>query len=555
MWRAVRAAAAPGATCRPERGASLRAPAGTVKLPCRRGRAGGGGRRARRGRSEARAGSAGIVIAPCLGCCILTGSAMQRLLPAAAAALVLLASPPLPAAAVKIAPAPAGEALSKAFAVEVEGQPCPVYTAKVAPRDPARRWLAMDDKKNSADYFETAAFTTFDAEGPVRVTVTCPGQVSSARILPSSLGIAPVVEGRAVSFRLPVPRHVTLEVDDDWVGSLHVFANPPETGVPAPDDPDVIYYGPGIHEVHRVVVGDGKTVYVAAGAVVRCGVGPGEDHSISSYSGLRNYAPAFELRGRNITFRGRGIIDSSACPTHARNPLMVRGQDIAIEGVILRDSSTWTIPVRQSDRVTVRNVKLLGYRANSDGIDVCNSRDVTIEDCFIRTLDDLIVVKADKGAGPVRRITARRCVLWNEVAHALSVGAELRDDVDGVLFEDCDVIRDKGREWTLRVYHCDAAQVANVVFRNIRIEETRKLISLWIGKASWTRDAERGHIRGVTFERITATGAECRIELTGFDAGHAVEDVTFRDVTLNDAPLAPADVKSNAFVRNVAVQP
>ena len=38
-------------------------------------------------------------------------------------------------------------------------------------------------------------------------------------------------------------------------------------------------------------------------------------------------------------------------------------------------------------------------------------------------------------------------------------------------------------------------------------------------------------------------------------SGHAVEDVTFRDVTLNDAPLAPADVKSNAFVRNVAVQP
>jgi polygalacturonase len=50
--------------------------------------------------------------------------------------------------------------------------------------------------------------------------------------------------------------------------------------------------------------------------------------------------------------------------------------------VILRDSSTWTIPIRQSDRVTVENVKLLGYRANSDGIDICNCRDVTVDGAF-----------------------------------------------------------------------------------------------------------------------------------------------------------------------------
>jgi len=467
----------------------------------------------------------------------------------------LLACLPLPAAAVKIDPAPPGEALSKAFAVRVEGKECPVYIAKVAPRDPARRWLAMDDKKNSADYFETAAFATFDVEGPSRVTVACPEEVRSVKVLPASFKIAPAVEGRTVSFALPGPRHVTVEVNGDWVGSLHLFANPLETDVPKPDDPKVIYFGPGIHEVRRLVVGDGKTVYVAGGAVVRCGIGPDEKYSVSSYSGLRNYAPAIELRGKRIALRGRGIIDSGACPTHARHPLLVRGEDIAIEGVILRDSSTWTIPIRQSDRVTVRNVKLLGYRANSDGIDICNSRDVTVEDCFIRTLDDLIVVKSDGGAGPVRRIAARRCVLWNEVAHALSVGAELREDVDDVLFEDCDVIRDKGREWTLRVYHCDAAKISNIRFENIRIEETRKLISLWIGKAVWTRDAERGHIRGVTFEGISAAGEERRIELTGFDEGHAVEDVTFRDVTLNGKPLAPADVKSNPFVRNVTVKP
>ena len=249
-----------------------------------------------------------------------------------------------------------------------------------------------------------------------------------------------------------------------------------------------VYFGPGVHKTNGLKVGDGKTVYVAAGAVVQ---GTGDRQGARHHVGRQEYCAA-----------RRGIIDGSLCPTHSRSLLMIRGSDITVEGVVLRDSSVWTVPIRQSDKVTIKNVKLLGYRANSDGIDICNSRDVTVEDCFIRTLDDLIVVKTDKGQGEARRIVARNCVLWNEVAHALSIGAEIREKVDDVLFTDCDVIHDKGREWTLRVFQCDAARVSNVRFENIRIEESPKLISLWIGKFIWTRDAERGHIQDVTFKNI-----------------------------------------------------
>ncbi len=350
------------------------------------------------------------------------------------------------------------------------------------------------------------------------------------------------------------PKPLTVEVNGDWVHSLHILAgagrNPPRA-----DDPDVIYFGPGVHEVTHVEVGSGKTVYIAGGAVVRGVIGPDEPFRISSYSGLRTYSPTFVLRGKGITFRGRGIIDGSHCTTHARNLLVVEGSDIRIEGVILRDSSTWSLPIRQSDRVTVENVKILGYRANSDGIDICNSRDVTVRGCFLRTLDDLIVVKTNGGRGEARHIVARDCVLWNEVAHALSIGAELRQNVDDVLFANCDVIHDKGREWSLRIYHCDSARISNVRFSDIRIEESARLISLWINKAYWSRDQERGHIDGVTFSGITATADPLRIELEGFDASHLVENVAFRDVVVNGKPLTNDEVKSNAFVRNVSVEP
>jgi hypothetical protein len=389
----------------------------------------------------------------------------------------------------------------------------------------------------------------------VTVTVTCPEVIQSAKVLPSSFDLKPTVQGKSLSLTLTEPKHLTIEVNGNWVGALHLFANPPESDAPRRGDPNVVYFGPGIHEVSHLVVSNNQTVYVAGGAVVRGVIRPDEQFRISGYSGLRTYSPTFVLQGTNIAFRGRGIVDGSHCTTHARHLVSVQGKDITLEGVILRDSSTWTVPIRQSDRVTVKNVKLLGYRANSDGIDICNSRDVTVEGCFIRTLDDLIVVKTDSGQGEARRIVAKDCVLWNEVAHALSIGAELRENVDDVLFANCDVIHDKGREWTLRVYHCDSARIRNVRFENLRIEESPRLISLWIGKAFWTRDDERGHIDRVLFKNIRAQADPLRVELKGFDETHAVEGVVFDNVTVNGKPLTAADVKRNEFVKKVTVQP
>ena len=480
---------------------------------------------------------------------------MKHLVTVFVAGAVSLSALPARSGTVQVCPAPAGEDLSKDYVVQVEGRDVPVYVARVAPAEPALRWKAMDDKARSADYYTNAAFGYFDMQGAVTVTVTCPQTIRSVRVLPSSLNIQPTVQGRTLTLTLAEPRHLTVEVNGNWVGALHLFANPPESGAPRSGDPNVLYFGPGIHEVSHLVVSNNQTVYVAGGAVVRGVIRPDERFNISSYSGLRTYSPTFVLRGTNITFRGRGIVDGSRCTTHARNLIVVQGSDITLEGVILRDASTWNIPIRRSDRVRVRNVKVLGYRANSDGIDICNSRDVTVEGCFLRTLDDLIVVKTDHGQGEARGIVAKDCVLWNEVAHALSVGAELRENVDDVLFTNCDVIHDKGREWTLRIYHCDSARIRNVRFENLRIEESPRLISLWIDKAFWSRDAERGHIDGVRFRNIRAQADPPRIEFKGFDATHRVEHIVLEDVVVNGRPLVQAEVRTNAFVSGVTVRP
>ena len=281
------------------------------------------------------------------------------------------------------------------------------------------------------------------------VTVTCPETIQSAKVLPSSFDIQPTVEGNRLRLTLTEPKPLTIEVNGNWAGALHLFANPPETDAPRPGDPNVLYFGPGIHEVSHLVVSNNQTVYVAGGAVVRGVIRPDEKFRISSYSGLRTYSPTFVLQGHQhhlprARHRGRQPLHHArAEPGFRAGPGHHPGGRDPARFQHLDDSHP---PVRPRP---VQNVKLLGYRANSDGIDICNSRDVTVEGCFIRTLDDLIVVKTDQGQGEARRIVARDCVLWNEVAHALSIGAELRENVDDVLFTDCDVIHDKGREWTL----------------------------------------------------------------------------------------------------------
>lgn len=460
----------------------------------------------------------------------------------------------LPKNIVKIYNAPKGIKLSSAYQVLVNGRLVPVYMAKVAAADPERRFKAVDDLLHSDEYYDTAAFAYFDMQGKVTITVKINQPVKSAKILPASAMINPVIGQNDISFIISKPQNLTVEINGEVFKSLHVFANPIEKDVPSPNDPNVIFFGPGVHDVSGMVIGDNKTVYVAGGAVVRSVIGANEKYGIEP-SGLKNYAPGFELRGHHITFRGHGIIDASACSIHARNFVMVHGTDITLDGIILLNSSGWTVPLRQSSNVKVNNIKILSYRANSDGIDICNSRNVTVSNCFIRTNDDLIVVKTEAGEGKASSIIIQHCVLWNQLANALSLGAELREDVNDVLFTDCDIIHDYSRAWCLRIFHSDASTISNIRFENIRIEEAHQLISLWIGKDVASYGDQHGHISNIIFKDVSVTGSPLNIDIVGASEQSVIDNVTFKNVLVNGKPLPRDWVKKNPFVRNITVTP
>lgn len=457
-------------------------------------------------------------------------------------------------AKVKTYPAPKGIAANKSFKVIADGKEVHVYDVRVAAGDPRRRFKAVDDLLNSEQYYDMAAFAYFDMGTAADIRITSACKISTFKILPSSANIKARLVNNQLLFRLNRPQNLVIEINGNIVNSLQLFANPLETVIPSRQDTNVVYFGPGVHEVSGMVIGDNKTVYIAGGAVVRTVVGKQEGYGIEP-SGLKNYVPSFELRGKNIKFKGRGIIDASASPTHARNLIMVHGTNIDVEGIIMVNSSGWTLPLRSSKNVRIKNVKILGYRANSDGIDICNSNDVVVDSCFIRTNDDLIVVKTWENQGSCKRIVVKNCVLWNQLANALSLGAELREDVSDVLFYNCDIIHNTGRAWCLRIFHTDDAKISNIRFQQIRINEGHQLIALTIGKDIASHNGNFGTINGVTFDRVEASGGALNIDIVGENSLSKIHHVTFRNVLLNGKVLPRNHVKTNSFVDSVKVIP
>lgn len=443
----------------------------------------------------------------------------------------------------RLYPAPDGEPASADYTVEANGQPVFVYQAKVRQeiaKPPGSIWTHDVGCKA-----EVASLSYFDFEGKVDVAVRPTRPFKAATIHPLSFGIKPAIEGATIRFSLDRPRKLTILLDGSDKQALHLFANGLETDAPKPGDPNVLYFGPGVHKIGSTRVGSGQQVYIAGGAVVRGQILPDDKPQVSKRTGLKHYSGAILHLDKvaGVRIGGRGILDGSDMPHAARSLILVAGsQDVTIEDIILRDSPNWNVCIAGSERVVARDLKLVSGRLNSDGINPVNSRKVEIRDCFIRNHDDSIAVKATRPEGDCADILAEGCIIWNDWGYALGITYETRAPIHDVTFRNCDVLT--ALFAPLGVYMVDAATVSDITFEDIRIEATRdKLLRIAIGHDMWATDPQRGHIRGVRFRNVAFTGGTTpRSEIAGFDATHLVEDVTFEGLTIGGKRITtPAD--------------
>jgi hypothetical protein len=201
-----------------------------------------------------------------------------------------------------------------------------VYQVKVPPQ-----WIGYTPCPSS---YEIAAMAYFDFSGTVNVQITSSRPVSSVVVRPLRHGIEPSVNGNTISFTLSRPLNLSVEINGDDRHNLHLFANPTETNAPSPSDPNVIYYGPGVHGDGSEIVVQNGNVYIAGGAVI--------------YGG-------FALKGSG-SIRGRGIISggrNSKCygggTTKYGGYVNLDGGVTNLEGFIILDNTSWMITVIDSE--------------------------------------------------------------------------------------------------------------------------------------------------------------------------------------------------------------
>ncbi len=420
------------------------------------------------------------------------------------------------AATVVTYPAPADEPKSSEYQVCVDGRGVDVYTARVLDAPFAgKEW----------DYGGPYAFANFDLDGQAVVRIISTRSLKGVAIRPPTVDFK-LEDEHTLLLTLPGPRKLSIE-PDGRKGPLLLFANPLESDPPKADDRGVIYFGPGQHQAGLIQLTNRQTLYLAGGAVVK---------------------GAVSARGNNIQICGRGILDGSDYEWR-KGPygvtLGITGANVEVSGITIRGSSHWTIVPRGSRNVVIRNVKLCNSRVqNDDGINPCNSQNVLITDCFIRSDDDCVAMKGLDFNAPdsnVENITVEHCVFWCDRARIFLLGHESRAAfMRHITIRDLDIIH-----FTMTPFLLEPGEdmrLENVLVEDVRLhgEGQGEFIRLKPVINQYMRKQVPGLVRDVRFNRVAITGqpGSYRVQLAGADAVHDVQNVQFDHVTILGRPLA-----------------
>lgn len=368
----------------------------------------------------------------------------------------------------------------------------------------------------------------------------------SVRIRPVRYGIKCEVQGRRIAFKMKNPRNI--KVDVDGLHDLFLYCCPIDNDIPQADDPKVLWIPKGsIYNAEKLELRDDMTVYIEGGAVL--------------YGAIHGM-------GKNIHIRGRGIIDGGYVPgkphTYPHTIQMESCSDSSIKDITIINPPSWTVVLGACQDFLCSNIKTLGYNISTDGIDICGSKDIVIENCFIKCNDDCIVIKAFKNAKgtvnwakDVENIRVSNCVFQTVNNGAImEIGHELTTDrVQGVIFEDCDVLGAHGFGSVFSIQNADRAAVSDVLYQNIYVEHCYdKLINFRVMDSMFAKGNERGSIRNITLRNIhwhsnIYNNGYTVSHIGGYDHGHTAEDIKITDFYINDEKVKDID-RLNIFTRH-----
>lgn len=459
------------------------------------------------------------------------GTGVRRF--AFAVMLVALMSACVASASVTPYPKPDYAASSDVYALKVNGHPVDVV--------------------RFTDYH----YAHFSFDGSASLAVTVNEAVESHDISPHSLRIAGRADGRTLNFTIRpavlTPNYLVVQIND--LEKLVILADPPEVDVPLAAGPGVhnvasppynadrtgvtdatsvlqqaiddagraggvVYVPLGVYKVTKTLTieRDDIDLYLAGGAVIKAS----EDRA--DYEGSDYTRHVIRVRNAsNVTIRGRGTIDASGFSLFdkalneetkkyegRRGVIRADGcTNYAVEGVTVKDGTTWVFTVYTSEHVLVRNVKVLnykdvgGYKIQNDGIDICASRHVRVDKCFVMTIDDPLCVKATDENQPMHDVLMTNNVLFTSCAGQKS-GMQAHSEMRDIWFANNDVLQ--CRRGIVVEATTGSAPMSDIHYLDIRVEKQIP--------------SSAGSERNVDFIARTASQSDVEISRVTFEEPH-----------------------------------
>jgi polygalacturonase len=426
------------------------------------------------------------------------------------------------------------------------------FTVQV--REPDGDWQDLYEYKVEVDMDtkSTASMVQFDFAGKAEIRARVNnGTINDVKIRPLANNIVAETANNAVYFSLDKPAKLSLEINGDRLHNLHIFANPLETETFSPEDKEVIYFGEGIHVApdstkKTFVIPSGKTVYLAAGAVVR--------------------GKFVCDRVENVRFIGRGLIDNPE-----RGFELKFSKNIEIDGITVINPRHYTVFGGQTDGLKIKNLKSFSNRGWSDGVDLMSCNKVDIDDIFMRNSDDCIAIYTHRWNfyGDARNYSIKNAILWADVAHPINIG--LHGDtshegnvIENLHFSNIDILEhdedDCNYQGCIAFSVSDFNRVSDVTFENVRIENIQEgqLFNLrLLYNAKYSSGAGRG-IENITFRNIDYNGCcENPSVIEGFDESRMIRNISFENIVINGKRIKSfeeAGIKVGKFTGGITVK-
>lgn len=247
-------------------------------------------------------------------------------------------------------------------------------------------------------------------------------------------------------------------------------------------------------------------------------------------------------------------------------------RNITVNNFIIENAAHWSFRIENCDTVNISDFIINNNRnvANSDGLDIAGTSNLTAVHCFISTADDGICIKNAVWLGnhsAMENIHIMNCEVISR-ANAFKIGTETTFDIRNVLVEDCSFLMTDvypGTVSGIAIESADGSSVSDVTVRNVTMNRVTCPVFIRLcnrnraavvtsesanavefgqkkkkgGSAPADAFDMRGEVKNIVIENITADNAEIPCIIAGFTQNKKtkyVTNVTLKNFNIKYAP-------------------